>query len=111
MNPATDFRLLQVFFSLSMPYFRLSKIASHCPFFVLFFLEKVYNNAPCPFILRGPQSAAGFFQQTCLHFPDRRRVLTISSYFDFRGCGFVSLENLLFFARTYPVGFFFYNLI
>lgn len=22
---------------------------------------------------------------------------------DFRGCGFVSLENLLFFARTYPV--------
>lgn len=24
---------------------------------------------------------------------------------DFRGCGFVSLENLLFFARTYPVSF------
>lgn len=22
---------------------------------------------------------------------------------DFRGCGFISLENLLFFARTYPV--------
>ncbi|XP_012088318.1 ELMO domain-containing protein A isoform X1 [Jatropha curcas] len=24
---------------------------------------------------------------------------------DFRGCGFISLENLLFFARTYPVSF------
>ncbi|CAD5192601.1 uncharacterized protein LOC135631155 [Musa acuminata AAA Group] len=24
---------------------------------------------------------------------------------DFRGCGFVSLENLLFFARTYPASF------
>ncbi|GAB2285347.1 hypothetical protein Dimus_019801 [Dionaea muscipula] len=24
---------------------------------------------------------------------------------DFRGCGFVSLENMLFFARTYPVSF------
>eukprot|EP00268_Persea_americana_P009088 TRINITY_DN13584_c0_g1_i9.p1 TRINITY_DN13584_c0_g1~~TRINITY_DN13584_c0_g1_i9.p1 ORF type:complete len:127 (-),score=21.05 TRINITY_DN13584_c0_g1_i9:236-616(-) len=24
---------------------------------------------------------------------------------DFRGCGFISLENLLFFARTYPASF------
>ncbi|KMZ76359.1 ELMO domain-containing protein 2 [Zostera marina] len=24
---------------------------------------------------------------------------------DFRGCGFISLENLLFFARTYPVSY------
>ncbi|KAJ9170984.1 hypothetical protein P3X46_019040 [Hevea brasiliensis] len=24
---------------------------------------------------------------------------------DFRGCGFIALENLLFFARTYPVSF------
>ncbi|EEF44474.1 conserved hypothetical protein [Ricinus communis] len=24
---------------------------------------------------------------------------------DFRGCGYISLENLLFFARTYPVSF------
>ncbi|OEL30838.1 hypothetical protein BAE44_0008144 [Dichanthelium oligosanthes] len=27
------------------------------------------------------------------------------SDFDFRGCGFISLENLLFFARTYPAPF------
>jgi hypothetical protein len=69
VNPATDFRLIQVFFLLL---YALSLVAENMfhtvPFKFFFSWEKVYN-ALCLFLLRGPQSGAGFVQQTCMHYP------------------------------------------
>jgi len=67
VNPATDFRLLIVFF-FCVPYFRLSKLSFTR--LVFSFTGINYNalsgnklNAPCLFLFRGPQSASGLFQQ------------------------------------------------
>ena len=102
-EPSDWFQVTYSFF-FCVPYFRLSKLSFTR--LVFSFTGINYNalsgnklNAPCLFLFRGPQSASGLFQQmACIPWQ-----ITVSSDYDFRGCGFISLENLLFFATTYPV--------